>query len=70
MEARALLGVIFCRCLDDRPKRVVVNRWEHTHTSIIDPLLGGSMRVAYNDYDNRARLRRYVQFNEYTRTQT
>ena len=27
------------------------------------------MRVAYNDYDGRAGLRGYVQFNKYTQTQ-
>ena len=35
-------------------------------TSIIDPPLGGSMRVAYNDSDDRAGLRGYVQLNKYT----
>ena len=35
-------------------------------TSIIDPLLGGSMRVAQNDPDVRAGLRSHVQFNKYT----
>ena len=39
----------------------------HTYiTSIIDPPLGGSMRVAQNDSDDRAELRGYVQFNKYT----
>ena len=33
---------------------------------IIDPPLGGPMRVAYNDSDDRAGLRGYVQFNKYT----
>ena len=28
------------------------------------------MRVAYNDYDDRAGLRGYVQFNNYTHTHT
>ena len=42
----------------------------YTHvTSIIDPPLGGSMRVAYNGWDDRAGLRGYVQFNKYTHTQ-
>ena len=35
-------------------------------TSTIDPPLGGSMRVAKNDSDDRAGLRGYVQFNTYT----
>ena len=38
----------------------------YIHTGIIDPPLGGSMRVAYNDSDDRAGLRGYVQFNRYT----
>ena len=41
----------------------------HTHTHT-DPPLGGSMRVAWNDYDDRAGLRDYVQFNKYTHTLT
>ena len=41
-----------------------------THTSIIDPPLGASMRVVQNDYDDRAGLRGYVQFNKYTHTHT
>ena len=36
------------------------------HTYIFDPPLGGSMRVAMNDSDDRAGLRGYVQFNKYT----
>ena len=34
-------------------------------TYIHIPPLGGSMRVAYNDSDDRAGLRGYVQFNKY-----
>ena len=39
-----------------------IHTYIHTyiHTSIIDPPLGGSMRVAYNDSDDRAGLRGYV----------
>ena len=32
----------------------------HTHTLVIEPPLGGSMRVAQNDKDDRAKLRGYV----------
>ena len=47
-----------------------IHTYMHTyiHTCIhtyIHPL-GGSMRVAYNDSDDRAGLRGYVQFNKYT----
>ena len=35
------------------------------HTTYIHPPLGGSMRVVYNDSDDRAGLRGYVQFNKY-----
>ena len=39
----------------------------HTYiTSIIDPPLGGSLRVALTDSDDRAGLRGYVKFNKYT----
>ena len=38
--------------------------------SIIDPPLGGSIRGVYNDSDDRAGLRGYVQFNKYTHTRT
>ena len=42
----------------------------HTHTEVfvasIIPPMGGSMRVAYNDQDDRAGLGGYVQFNKYT----
>ena len=54
----------------------VQNEYEEntlTHTlvtSIINPPLGGSMQVAYNDLDDRAGLRGYVQFNKYTHTYT
>ena len=50
----------------------LINTYIHTYihiyiqTSIIDPTLGGSMRVAQNDSDDRAGLRGYVQFNKYT----
>ena len=47
----------------------LINTHTHTHTPL-DPPLGGSMRVAYNDYDDRAGLRGYVQFNKYKHTHT
>ena len=34
--------------------------------SLIPPWKDQPMRVAYNDYDDRAGLRGYVQFNKYT----
>ena len=42
----------------------LINTHIHTHT------LGGSTRVEYNDYDDRAGLRGYVQFNKYIHTHT
>ena len=37
----------------------------HTHvTNIIDPFSAGPMRAAYNDKDDGAGLRDYVQFNK------
>ena len=47
------------------PDCVVMCNLINIHT-YIDPPLGGSMRVAYNDSDDRAGLRGYVQFNKYT----
>ena len=60
---------------------VQFNKYTHTHThthtssevfltSIIDHPLRGSMRVAWNDEDDRAELRGYVQFNKYTHSHT
>ena len=52
-----------------RPDCAVICNLMNIHTYIhtyIDPTLGGSMRVAYNDSDDRAGLRGYVQFNKYT----
>ena len=39
----------------------------NTHTHIDTHT---SMRVPYNDYDGRARMRSYVQFNKHTYTHT
>ena len=38
---------------------------ERERERIIHPPLGGSMRVAYNDKDERVGLRGYVHFNKY-----
>ena len=43
----------------------LINTHSLTHTH-----MGGSMRVALNDYDDRAGLRGYGQFNQYTHTHT
>ena len=42
----------------------------HTHKRTHKHPLGGPMRVAENDQDDRAELRGYVQFNKYTHTHT
>ena len=48
----------------------LINTHTHTHTHTHDPPLGGSMRVAQNDWDDKAGLRGYMQFNKYAYTHT
>ena len=55
--------VVMCNLIN-----TYIHTYMHTYivTSIIDPPLGGSMRVASNDSDDKAGLRGYAQFNKYT----